>query len=162
MARATKIPELIAALEPAAVAHGMALVEVELITVAGQAIVRVYLENSDEQNLVSIDALATANAWVDPLVEAVDPYPGAYTLEVSSPGINRPLRTLRHYERFVGETIKLRTEPINGRSNWTGELAGVRNNRIQLKLENETVEIALEKIKKANVQGSYFTDRKGR
>jgi len=163
MARSTKdtVKQLIAALEPAAAAHDMELSTVELLTISGQATVRVYLESADESGSVTIDALAAANGWVDPLVEAIDPYPGAYTLEVSSPGINRPLRTLRHFERFVGETVKLRTESINGRSNWTAPLAGVTDSGIVLSINDEMVEIALDKIKKANVQASLFNERKG-
>jgi len=161
MARKAKEQELISGLEPAAAAHGLELVEVELLTVGGQAIVRVYLEPADESGSISIDILAEANAWVDPLVEAIDPYPGAYTLEVSSPGIDRPLRTLRHFVRFKGETVKLRTEPIDGRSNWTGQLAGTEGETILLKLEDRIEKIAWAKIKKAHIQGSYFSNRKG-
>ncbi|MDR0459690.1 MAG: ribosome maturation factor RimP [Coriobacteriales bacterium] len=161
MARKAKEQELIGGLEPAAAAHGLELVEVELLTVGGQAIVRVYLEPADESGSISIDILAEANAWVDPLVEAIDPYPGAYTLEVSSPGIDRPLRTLRHFARFQGETVKLRTEPIDGRSNWTGQLAGIEGEMILLELEDRIEKIAWAKIKKAHIQGSYFSNRKG-
>jgi len=156
MTRKAKEQELISALEPAAQAHEMELVEVELLTVSGQAVVRVYLDLQADDSGMTIDALASANAWVDPLVEAIDPYPGAYTLEVSSPGINRPLRTLGHFQRFTGETAKLRTEAINGRSNWTGEIVGTTDDGILLMIENQTYEIALEKIKKAHLQASYF------
>lgn len=162
MAKKAKEQELIAAIEKVAPAHGMLLVDVELLTITGQSTVRVYLEPSDESGSVTIDTLASANVWVDPLVEAVDPYPGAYSLEVSSPGINRPLRTQRHFERFVGETVKLRTEAIGGRSNWTGELAEVNNQGLILKIDNKTVQIDLTKVKKANVQATLSNDRRGR
>jgi ribosome maturation factor RimP len=152
--------DLIAALEPAAAAHDMELVDIELLTISGQATVRVYLEPSDGSGSPSIDALAAANAWVDPLVEAIDPYPGAYALEVSSPGVDRNLRTLRHFERFVGETVRLRTEPINGRSNWTAVLAGVAGESVLITINNEMIEIALDKVRKANVQSRLFADRK--
>ena len=154
--------ELIAVLEPAAIAHGMELVEVELLTISGQPVVRVYLESADESGTVSIDALAEANKWVDPLVEAIDPYPGAYMLELSSPGINRPLRTRRHFERFLGEKVRLRTQPIDGRANWTGVLTGMGESGILLIIENETIMIALDRIIKANVVASLFENRKGK
>jgi ribosome maturation factor RimP len=151
MARNAKANELIETLEAAALEHNMQLVDVELLTVGGQSVVRVYLELADESGSIGIDALAAANLWLDPLVEATDPFPRAYTLEVSSPGIDRPLRTQRHFERFVGETVKLRTDAINGRANWTGTLEGVTERGLILKLENDMVEIDLAKIKKANV-----------
>lgn len=151
----TKSKELIAALEPAAVAHGLELVDVELLTLAGSAVVRVYLEKDGS---ISIDDLAQANAWVSPLVETLDPYHGGYTLEVSSPGINRPLRTRSHFERFTGQTVKLKTEPINGRSNWTGTLARVEGDEITLTLEDSEVAINLSSIKKAHLQVSNYFD----
>jgi ribosome maturation factor RimP len=160
MASKAKVQELIAALSPAAAAHGMELADVELMTIGGQAVVRVYLEPDDESGNVSIDALAAANAWVDPLVEAVSPYHGGYTLEVSSPGINRPLRTPRHFERFIGQAAKLKTEPIDGRSNWSGTLAGLAGDVLILKLDGREVEIALSKIRRAHLDVDVFQDRK--
>jgi ribosome maturation factor RimP len=151
MARNAKATELIEAIEAVAPEHDMLLVDVELLTISGQSVVRVYLETADESGSIGIDALASANSWLDPLVEAVDPFPKAYMLEVSSPGIDRPLRTQRHFERFVGETVKLRTDAINGRANWTGTLEGVTERGLILKIESDTVEIDLAKIKKANV-----------
>jgi len=160
MARKAKEQELVAALEPAAAAHGMELAEVELLTVGGQHVVRVYLEPDDESGNVSIDALAAANAWVDPLVEVLSPFHGAYTLEVSSPGINRPLRTARHFERFTGETARLKTEPIEGRSNWTGRLAGLEGDVLTLAIDGGEVMIALSQIKKAHLDVDVFETRK--
>lgn len=156
-----KTQELIAALSPAAAAHGLELVEVELLTIGGQAVVRVYLEPDDESGHLSIDALAEANAWVSPLVEAVDPYRGSYTLEVSSPGINRPLRTPRHFERFIGEVVRLKTEPIDGRSNWTGRLAGVEPGLLLLETEGGLARIDLAKVKKAHLEVDVFLRQKG-
>ena len=160
MARRATKEELVAALTPAAAAHGMELVDVELLTVGGQAVVRVYLEPDDESGNMLIDALAAANAWVDPLVEAVDPYHGGYSLEVSSPGINRPLRTPRHFERFLGEVARLRTEPIEGRSNWTGRLAGLKGDVLILNVEGRDVMIELSKIKRARLDVDVFMTRK--
>jgi ribosome maturation factor RimP len=155
MVRSAKERELIAVLEPAAIAHGLQLVECEMLTQAGQAVVRVYLEPDDESGLIDIETLASANAWIDPLVVSASPYQGAYTLEVSSPGINRPLRTHRHFQRFIGETVKMRTEPIDGRANWTGQLAGVTEDAVLLTLDNQTVQIAMDKIKRTYLQAVF-------
>lgn len=74
---------------------------------------------------ISFDELARTQAWVGDVMDELDPFPGAYMLEVSSPGIDRPLRTPEHFARFAGETVTVKTTgPIDGRSSFTGELLG--------------------------------------
>jgi ribosome maturation factor RimP len=159
---------LIAALEAAAVAHGFELVDVELGGTGGARVVRVLL---DRPGGLGIDDLSAANLWVDAIVEGDDPYAGGYALEVSSPGIDRPLRTLEHFARFVGEDVKLVTEPIDGRGAWTGRLAGVEgangdgasgdgsdgsdgsDGNVLLVIDKTTWRIPYGKIKKAHVKG---------
>ncbi|MCL2632725.1 MAG: ribosome maturation factor RimP [Coriobacteriia bacterium] len=156
-----KLRQLREAIEAAAPEHQMQLVDVELLTISGQPTVRVYIEPDDESGVVTIDALAAANAWVDPLVESVDPFPGAYRLELSSPGIDRILRTKRHFERFCGQTVRLRTEVIDGRSNWTGTLTDVAENSIYIEIDGKNIQIDMDKIKKAHVQTKQFSEGKG-
>jgi ribosome maturation factor RimP len=160
---------LIVALEAAAVEHGFELVDVELSGTGGTRVVRVLL---DRPGGPGIDDLAAANLWVDAIVDGDDPYAGAYALEVSSPGIDRPLRTLEHFARFVGEDVKLTTEPIDGRGAWTGRLAGIENDTgdgiddstgddtdddssssILLVIDKTTWRIPYAKIRKAHVKG---------
>jgi len=119
---------LIASLETAALQHGLELVDLELTSYHGQRIVRVYLEATavdGQRHPLDLDELAAANSWVDAILEVDPPYNGAYLLEVSSAGLDRPLRTLEHFRRFCGERVKLSSEAVDGRRNWTGELAGV-------------------------------------
>ena len=74
--------------------------------------------------------LARTQAWVGDVMDELDPFPGAYTLEVSSPGIDRPLRTAEHFARFAGEQAAVKTAaPVEGRSSWTGELAGMEGGK---------------------------------
>ncbi|MCL2339793.1 MAG: ribosome maturation factor RimP [Actinomycetia bacterium] len=160
MAGKVKNQELLATLEAAALAHGLEVVDLEFSNLAGQAVVRVYLESADESGTVDIDTLAAANAWIDPLIETADPYRGTYTLEVSSPGINRTLRTRRHFERFCGSTIKLKTQPIAGRSNWTGVLTAVTPTAIELQTTERSVEIGLDQIKHAQIQADVLANGK--
>jgi ribosome maturation factor RimP len=117
-----KEQRLVEALEAVAVTHGLELVDLEIAGVNRARVVRVYL---DKEGGLGIDELAAANSWVDAALDELDPMNGPYTLEVSSPGIDRPLRTRGHFERFVGERAMIKTAPLGGRGNWTGVLAGV-------------------------------------
>jgi len=127
MASLTK-QKLLSALEAAAPARGLGLVDLELSgfgRTKSAALVRVYLEKSETGGSPDIDELAEANVWIEELIDQLDPEQGSYTLEVSSPGLDRRLRTLEHFQRFIGAQVKLKTTPIDGRSNWTGRLLAV-------------------------------------
>jgi ribosome maturation factor RimP len=141
---------LVEALEPVAISHGYELVDVEVVGQGSAAIVRVYL---DQPNGLDIDSLAEANAWVGTEVERINPFPGSYTLEVSSPGIDRPLRTREHFRRFVGETVALQGEPVDGRAKWTGILQGMDGDTVLLEVDGQTVRLDFPWIRKAHVKG---------
>ncbi|MDR2587196.1 MAG: ribosome maturation factor RimP [Coriobacteriales bacterium] len=148
--RSERHQKLIDALEAAAAQHGLELVDVELSGTGRMRVVRVFLER---EGGIGIDELAAANLWVDETVEANEPYTGAYTLEVSSPGIDRPLRTLAHFARFVGEEARLVTEPLDGRGKWTGIVVGVEGEDILLEVDGETRRIPHGKIRHAHLKG---------
>ncbi|MDR0347475.1 MAG: ribosome maturation factor RimP [Coriobacteriales bacterium] len=142
--------KLLAALEAAAAQHGFELVDVELVGAGRARVIRVLL---DKEGGFGIDDLASANPWIDAIIEENEPFTGSYTLEVSSPGIDRPLRTLEHFARFTNEEAKLNTEPIDGRGAWTGVLAGVENDTVLLTVDGETRRIPHSMIKKARLKG---------
>ncbi len=99
--------ELHDALSPLLAAHGLDLVDVEL----GPGLVRVTV---DRPGGVDLDGLAAANRVVSSALDELDPMPGRYTLEVSSPGVERRLRTPEQFTRAVGETVTVRTLPASG------------------------------------------------
>ncbi|MDR2106733.1 MAG: ribosome maturation factor RimP [Coriobacteriales bacterium] len=144
---------LIAVLEAPAVEHGFELVDVELGSGAGAGGTRIVRVLLDRPGGIGIDDLAAANLWIDAAIEGNEPYSGAWALEVSSPGIDRPLRTLEHFARFAGEDVRLTTEPVDGRGTWTGRLVGVDNDTVLLAIDDTTWRIPYEKIKKAHVKG---------
>ncbi|MCL2528887.1 MAG: ribosome maturation factor RimP [Coriobacteriia bacterium] len=116
--RSKKEVQLLEALEVAAAAQGFDLVDLEFAGSGKSTVLRVYI-NKDEG--LTIDGIAGANAWISEVVERLDPYKGSYTLEVSSPGIDRPLRTWRHFERAVGEEAVITLESAqDSRSNASG------------------------------------------
>jgi ribosome maturation factor RimP len=152
---------LITVLEAPAAEHGFELVDVEFGGSPGPGggarVVRVLL---DRPGGIGIDDLAAANLWVDAAIEGNEPYSGAWVLEVSSPGIDRPLRTLEHFARFAGEDVRLTTGPIDGRGAWTGRLAGIDSDAVLLVIDGTTWRIPHEKIKKAHVKGRVdFKDK---
>ena len=76
-------------------------------------------------------------------------------LEVSSPGIDRPLRTPAHFARFAGEVAVIATKaPIDGRSKWTGKLAGMEGDDVLLEVDGIVEHIAITEIKRARLKGS--------
>ena len=87
---------------------------------------------------------------------------GPYTLEVSSPGVDRPLRTREHFERFVGETVTVKAKPVPGtRSAWTGTLLCLDGDDVVLDVEGEQVRVPLDSVQKARLKGVVNFNREG-
>lgn len=148
-----KEQRLLDALAPKAAEMGVEIVTVEATGSSKAPTIRVYI---DTEGGVGFDELAAANVWVNEIVDEIDPYPGAYMLEVSSPGIDRPLRTPEHFERFVGETAVITLlKPYNGRGKWTGKLAGYRDGVVLLEVDGIAEELPYGDIKKANIRGTF-------
>ncbi len=107
----------------------------------------------DREGGVTIDHCELISNAVSDLLDYHDPIAHAYTLEVSSPGLERPLTKKIHFERFEGEKAKVKTsEEIEGRKNFSGTLAGTREESIIIALEEgRDVEIPLALIARANL-----------
>ena len=111
--------------QPLAEDDGFELVEIELSSVGRHRVIRVSL---DKPGGVSLGDCALFSRRLSDCLDMNQTVPGAYHLEVSSPGLERPLRTLEHVERFAGKRVALAThDPRDGRRNWEGELLGVRD-----------------------------------
>ncbi|MDO9556972.1 MAG: ribosome maturation factor RimP [Coriobacteriia bacterium] len=141
---------LIKLLEPVADEHGYELVAVETAGADHMPIVRIFIDN--EQG-ISLDAVAAANEWISESLDAYEGLRGSFTLEVSSPGIERPLRTREHFERFVNSTAKVKTSrPIDGRSAFTGMITAVEGDDIVMDCDGTTYRIPLDAVRKANLK----------
>lgn len=152
--------KLIAALEPRAAEEGIEIVTIEIVGAKRAPTIRIYVDTLEEGTGVSFDVLSTAQAWIGDLMDEIDPFPGAYTLEVSSPGIDRPLRTPEHFQRFTGETVMLRTaRPIDGRASFTGVLGGMEGEEVLLEVDGAELRIPYADVKRASVKGTYDFDR---
>ncbi len=145
--------QLIGMIEPLVESKGMELVHLEY-SGGKNGHLHLYV---DRENGVSLEDCESVNRTVSEMLDGKDPIPNAYTLEVSSPGLDRPLSKPKHYEHFAGNKIKLRTkEPINGRKNYSGELKGINDNLVIIELvDGGPVEIPFNDILKANLSYSW-------
>lgn len=146
-----KEQQLLDALAPRAEQEGVEIVTVEVAGAKKAPTIRVYIDTPDG---VSFDELSSAQAWINDLMDELDPFPGAYTLEVSSPGIDRPLRTAEHFARFVGDTAVLKTQPVDGRGSWTGAIASVEGDVVVLDVDGAEARIPMDTIKRAHLKGT--------
>jgi ribosome maturation factor RimP len=139
-------------IEPTLQAMGYALVRVSLIGGAGRPTLQIMAERIDGVTM-SVDDCADISHAVSAILDVEDPIVGAYTLEVSSPGIDRPLVKKGDYERFAGFEARLETaEPISGRKRFRGRLLGAGEEAVRMKLDTgEEVELPLARITRAKL-----------
>ena len=147
-----KEKSLLSALEPRAASEGVEIVTLEIVGSKKAPTIRVYI---DAAGGISFDELARTQAWVGDVMDELDPFPGAYMLEVSSPGIDRPLRTPEHFARVAGETAVVKTAaPLDGRSAFTGTIAGVADGVVELDVDGTAFRIPVSDIKRAHLKGA--------
>ncbi|MCB1827893.1 MAG: ribosome maturation factor RimP [Coxiellaceae bacterium] len=138
-------------IEPAVSALGFELVGFELIQSGNSNTLRVYV---DGENGIDIDAITQVSRQISAVMDVEEPITSRYILEVSSPGLDRPLYRLKDYQRFVGRSVKLRLRiPKEGdRRNYAGELVSVEDEQITLRMESgETITVTIGEIDKANL-----------
>lgn len=144
---------IVALLEPLATDHGLELVAVEIVGQAGSPIVRVYL---DREGGINIDDIAKANSWISDALDAEDIVKSAYTLECSSPGIERLLRKTTDWERFTGHMVVVKTtRPIEGRSTITGTIAGLDSDEALVAVDETTYRIPLDAVRTARLKVDF-------
>ncbi|HEY0768134.1 MAG TPA: ribosome maturation factor RimP, partial [Steroidobacteraceae bacterium] len=140
---------LYALLEPLLGRLGYELVELEYAPSHTRAALRLFI---DAPAGVGLDDCERVSREVAALLDVEDPIPAAYTLEVSSPGFDRLLRTQAHFGRFVGSRVFVELkEPRAGRRRYTGKLLTVDEAGIALEVERERVAVAFADIGKARL-----------
>jgi len=140
-------------LEPVITGLGYELVEIEYQPNPKHGVLRIYI---DQQQGITVDDCKQVSDQVSALLDVEDPIPGHYNLEVSSPGLDRPLRTIRDYERFTGEIARIRLGmPIGGQRNFKGRLAGIENDAVRLDCENGQVTLPLASIDRARLAPDF-------
>jgi|SRR5262245_35002 len=140
---------------PLTQAERIELVDIELRHESGRGgrVLRLYL---DKEGGPTMDDLSRVSRQVSDLLDVHDIIDGAYTLEVSSPGINRPLKRPEHFERFVGKRVRVRTrEIINGRRSFLGQLLEVSPDKIFLNQDGTRCEIPFAAIERSNYEHDW-------
>jgi len=154
---------LIGLLEPEVTARGCELVELEFHAHRGGGLLRIYIDRpggETEADRVTVEDCESVSRAVSAALDLADPIKGEYTLEVSSPGFDRPLRTRAHFVRYVGSRVHVESlQPRDGRRRWTGRLESVGDAGLLLEVDGKTVELALNEIKTARLVPEYGTRR---
>ncbi|WP_304171718.1 ribosome maturation factor RimP [Limnochorda pilosa] len=134
---------------PIADACGVELVDVAYVTEQGRRILRVSI---DRDGGVTLDDCQRVSELLSDELDRVDPIPGSYSLEVSSPGLERPLKKPREFERFRGRTVRVRAyAPINGSRTWEGRLLGLIDEHVVVETSQGEVRVPLDTVAKAHL-----------
>ncbi len=133
---------------------GMEMVDVEFLFENGRWILRVFI---DKEEGVTVDDCASVSRELGDLIEAKSIIDYRYVLEVSSPGLNRPLKKESDFMRSIGKMVKLKmSRPINKRRNFIGRVTNVREGRISLLIDDSNlVELPLNEIDKARLKYEF-------
>lgn len=138
---------LLRLLDPVVNGMGYELVGVEFD--GHQRVLRVYI---DHPAGITIEDCSTVSYQIGGVLDVEDPIPGRYQLEVSSPGMDRPLFALEHFVRFKGEMIRLQlSRPLDGRRRYKARLEGVEGQDVLLLEEDRLVRVPFDLIEKARL-----------
>lgn len=117
------------------------------------AVLRIYI---DSENGIDLDDCSSVSREVAALLDVEDPISGHYTLEVSSPGLDRPLFTPSQFEQFAGELVKVTLfAPEDGRRKFRGRITGVQGEEIQLIVDDVEITLSFGNIAKAKLVPDY-------
>lgn len=131
---------LITLLEPTVERLGYAVVDIEYHPQGRNSVLRVFIDKSDG---ITLDDCTTVSHQISGVLDVEDPISGAYELEVSSPGLDRPLRKAADFEHFAGRQVKLKTRAlVNGRRRYRGTLIGLEEEQIVLDVAGERLSFA--------------------
>jgi len=135
--------------EPIVTQLGLELVDVEYVKEGAHWYLRIYI---DKDGGVEVDDCAEVSHKVSEILDRENPIPQTYMLEVSSPGIERPLRKREDYEKYKGELVSIyTTEQVQGYSRFSGHLLGLDNDNIVLEYEGQEIIILLDLVESAHL-----------
>lgn len=145
---ALTVPHIEELLIPGAETLGYELLAVE-VTGGDVSILRVYIDSEDG---VTIDDCASASRQFSAILDVEDPISNRYTLEVSSPGMDRPLAKPHHFKEVVGGDVKIKMSTlINGRRRFTGELVDANDDFVVVEVDGEQTELPYIEMDRARV-----------
>jgi ribosome maturation factor RimP len=140
---------LMALIEPLLGTLGYELVELEYASGHSHGVVRIFIDKAEG---IAVEDCERVSREVSALFDVQDPIPNTYTLEVSSPGFDRVLRTKPHFERFMGERVFVElSAPREGRRRYTGLLRSVADDGVDIEVDRQMVKVPFAEISKARL-----------
>jgi ribosome maturation factor RimP len=145
-----KLTEL---LRPAVEETGKKLLGIEYISAGNNSVLRLFI---DHENGINVDDCAEVSRQVGAVLDVEDPISSEYNLEVSSPGVDRPLFELAHFQEVIGETINVKLSmPLNGRRKFKGPLMGLENDTLIVEVDSIDYELVISNVDKANLVAKF-------
>ena len=146
--------EIAELLEPTIARLGYELADLEVKVGGKNGVLRLFIDSPDGIGLGDCEKVSLA---VSALLDVEDPLPGHYALEVSSPGLNRKLTKVEHFQRFTGETVKVEMRfPIEGRRRFRGTLVSSDDENIVVEVDGESHTLAVATIDTARLVPGGF------
>ena len=141
--------ELTKLLEPAIERLGYELSDLEVKLGGRDGVIRLFIDKADG---VGLEDCETVSRQISSLLDVEDPVPGHYVLEVSSPGLDRRLTKLEHFQRFMGEDVRVKLRfPIAGRRNFRGALKAADEENIEVDVDGESHRLPVATIQSARL-----------
>lgn len=141
-----KLTEL---LRPTVEMTGMELLGIEFISAGNNSVLRLYI---DHENGIDVDNCADVSREVSAILDVEDPISSEYSLEVSSPGVDRPLFIKEHFQMVIGETVEVKLGmPLNGRRKFKGLLDAIEGDNLIVVVDGQDYELPISNIDKANL-----------
>ncbi|MEK6748023.1 MAG: ribosome maturation factor RimP [Pseudomonadota bacterium] len=145
----SKTAALQALIEPIVTGLTYELVGIEFLLQGRRSVLRIYI---DHPNGIGLEDCEAVSHQVSGLLDVEDPISGEYALEVSSPGMDRPLFTVAQFRQYLGRIAQVRTKlPLDGRRKFKGVIAAVADDEITLNVDGVDCRLAMELIDKANL-----------
>ncbi|MDT8282943.1 MAG: ribosome maturation factor RimP [Gammaproteobacteria bacterium] len=139
--------------EPVVVGMGFDLIEIEHFPNPKHGVLRLYIDTPEgSEKAVVVEDCSAVSRQISALIDVEDPISGQFNLEVSSPGLDRPLRRLRDFQRFIGALVKIKTAmPLDGQRNFKGRMLEVNDDVVVIETDDEEISIAMPAIEKARI-----------
>ena len=136
-------------IEPILNEMGFELVDIEYLSEHGRWVLRIFVDSEDG---ITLDDCARVSNEIGDLIDVNDIFEHEYVLEVSSPGLNRPLKKEKDFLKAVGKKVKVKMiNPVKERRNFTGYLKAFQDGMLYIEVRNELISLPLRDVKKANL-----------
>jgi len=151
---ASKLVELEQMIQPIAEGLGYVFWGMEFLGQGRHSVLRIYIDK--ENDGITVEDCEAVSRQVSGILDVEDPIQGEYTLEVSSPGWDRPLFRLEQFAAYTGEVVQVRLRsPYDGRRNFKGLLKGVEGDEVVVQVDDNEYLLPIELIEKANIVAQF-------